>query len=297
MVEYIVIEQENFMQHFTGPNSHLKEIRQIDDSKGKPIRNEIGYKLNSWIGAEWLYRCDEFTKDHDGKHVIFAGCSFTSGEALEPEETWAYKTHQRMSGTSGYYNIGVSGLSITDIVDQIFKYIYNYGNPDEIYILFPNASRDLEYCGNDYKHVQLMVWRSYSWLEQYCKSNNIKLYSFTWEIPVFGWPLKPDDITTFKGGEAKSIYPDQDEKKYYPGTTEERDDWSQQLGDETIKILKDFETFHYFSESEMEEAVFKYDTGKNKGKKYSLIAKDNVHPGESFHDFYADFICKKANIK
>ena len=258
----------------------------------KPIRNKIGYTLNDWIGRDWLYRCDEFTKEHNGKHVIFAGCSFTAGEALEKEETWAYKVHQKMQGTSGFFNIGVSGLSVTDIIDQVLKYIHNYGNPDEIYILFPNASRDLEYCGHEYKYTELMIWRSYSWLHEYCKSHGIKLYSFTWEIPVRGWPLRADeqDVKKFE----RNIFPDQSQKKYYPGTTEERDDWSQQLGDETIKILGKFDTFYVFSEDEMEERVFYFDQTKNKGKPYSLVAKDSVHPGESFHDFYAEFIYSKA---
>jgi hypothetical protein len=267
-----------------GPNSDLKNVRFFDPAElkdKKPIRNDIGYGLNDWLGINHTYRCDKFTKSHSQRHILFAGCSFTAGEALEKEQTWAFKVHSSMAKTSGYYNIGVPGFSITDIVDQIFKYFHTYGNPDDIYILFPNASRDLEYAGNDKRYMELLIWRSYFYLEQYCKSNSINLYSFTWEIPTSGW---------------NSIYPDQQEKKYYPGTTEEREDWSQQLGDETIKILGGFDTFYYFSEDDMIRNVFKYDTTKNKGSKNSLVATDSVHPGESFHDFYADFILSKARI-
>jgi hypothetical protein len=272
-----------------GPNRHLKKIRIFNPEEWnnkKPIRNDVGYQLNEWLGLDWSYRCDKFTKDHAGKHVLFAGCSITAGEALDKEQTWAFKAHASMTGTSGYYNIGVPGFSITDTIDQIFKYVYNYGNPEEIYILFPNASRDLEYSGHEKRYMELLIWRSYFYLEQYCKSNNIKLYSFTWEIPLKGWPLTPKD--------AASLYPDPNQKKYYPGTNEEREDWSQQLGEETIEILKNFETFHYFPEEQMHESVFRYDTSKNKNKETSIIARDNVHPGESFHDFYAEFILSKA---
>lgn len=280
-----------------GPNRDLKKARVFnpeDWKDRKPIRNDIGYKINDWLGLDWSYRCDKFTNVHSGKHVLFAGCSFTAGEALDKEQTWAYKVHSTMSGTSGYYNIGVPGFSVTDTIDQIFKYVYTYGNPEEIYVLFPNASRDLEYCGWDKTNLELIMWRSYFYLEQYCKSNNIKLYSFTWEIPIKGWPISPNDVSAHTHGEVPSIYPNPDEKKYYPGTDEEREDWAKQLGDETIEILKGFETFHYFSEDEMQQGVFKYDRTKNKGNKNSLEARDAVHPGESFHDFYAEFILSKV---
>lgn len=39
--------------------------------------NEIEYSLNS-SGQ----RCDEFKKTHEGKHILFAGCSITFGEGL-----------------------------------------------------------------------------------------------------------------------------------------------------------------------------------------------------------------------
>lgn len=251
----------------------------------RPIRSPIGFKLNDFIGLDCTYRCDSFTKDHDPSkdHVLFAGCSFTAGEALEAHQTWAYKVYQRFKNASGFFNIGVPAFSVTDVIDSILKYINLYGNPTHIFALFPDAGRDGQYCAPGKEHTELMQWREYAWLELYCKSNNIKLYTFTWDIP-------------FNRDRAPQMYPDQSVTRYYPQRTEERQDWSVQMNGDTIKALQSFDTFYYYTQDEMEYQVFLNDVKKNKNSATSLVATDDVHPGESFHDFFADFIADKAGL-
>jgi hypothetical protein len=42
----------------------------------------------------------------------------------------------------------------------------------------------------------------------------------------------------------------------------------------------------------MLESVYRFNASSNTKEK-SIWANDGVHPGTSFHDFYADFIYKK----
>lgn len=98
------------------------------------------YKTNSYG-----YRCDSFTKEHDGTHILFAGCSVTFGEGLPENFLWAKKLYNKISETtktSGYFNIGRPGSSITDIVGLVKAYQNRYGTPDYIFILFPDPDRD-----------------------------------------------------------------------------------------------------------------------------------------------------------
>lgn len=102
------------------------------------------YKTNSYG-----YRCDSFTKDHDGTHILFAGCSVTFGEALPENFLWAKKLYNKISettNTSGYFNIGRPGSSMTDIISLIKAYQDKYGTPDYIFVLFPDPDRD-NYAG------------------------------------------------------------------------------------------------------------------------------------------------------
>ncbi len=148
------------------------------------------------------FRSDEFTNKHDGAHIIFSGDSNTFGMGLEKEEVWSYLTYQEISKnvkTSGYFNLGSPGSSIMTCILNIFKYCKKYGNPDAIFINLTEITRFYDYIeeldsyatvfydsSNDKKtiirQIRKVVFDYYLMLEQYCKSNDIQLYSFTWDV-------------------------------------------------------------------------------------------------------------------
>lgn len=148
------------------------------------------------------YRSDEFTHDHDGLHILFAGCSNTFGDGLEEDETWAkilYNKISKKEKVSGFFNIGTPGYGITSIINDIFKYSYNFGKPDVIFINFPTSRRFYWYRKKDkaffyhnmnepekktkeiWEIIPLIEYQYLFMLEQFCKAGNIKLIYGTWD--------------------------------------------------------------------------------------------------------------------
>jgi hypothetical protein len=147
-------------------------------------------------------RSDEFTSKHDGKHVLFAGCSVTAGEGLLLEHTWAYKVYQELAQTeklSGYFNIAFPGASIAEIISQIFRYINLYGNPSTIFVNFPDPDREYYYASAmdfrksdsvhgiddpmklvDTKQIDSLVFALYLALNVYCRAQGVTLIATTW---------------------------------------------------------------------------------------------------------------------
>lgn len=159
-------------------------------------------------------RSDEFTTRHDGKHILFAGCSVTAGEGLLLEQTWAYKTYLAISEgekVSGFFNIAVPGMSILEIFSQVFRYISKYGIPSDIFISLPDPEREYYYLsGLDFRQrsdldgiddpmklvnisqVNNFVIASYKSLVEYCKLANIRLHLQTWSPTEWRYGLEHD---------------------------------------------------------------------------------------------------------
>ena len=151
------------------------------------------------------FRCDEFKKNHEGKHILFSGCSVAYGQGLLEDETWAKKLYYKIkqeTSVSGFFNLAVPGTGICDIVSNVFKYINNFNKPDLIFILLPPISRRYVYiptnnqnhekniyhavyknCKTDeyYPIVQVQSFHYLMFLEMFCKSNDIKLYYFSYD--------------------------------------------------------------------------------------------------------------------
>lgn len=240
----------------------------------------IGYRMID-SENEFNYRCDELTNVHDGKHILFIGDSFAAGDGLDMKDTWCYKLYNQISldeKTSGYFNVGISGSAISDSVDQFFKYCYHYGNPDTVFFVTTELHREERYV--DIKSIESFVSRMYFYLEQYCKSNNIELYSFSW--------IKSIDLDL--GSPKRHEWVDSVGNKIV------RPLWTEQAKDNDFiqnnSILNNFKTFYDYTSEDMIKKVFEFDI-KNKSSKKSLWAEDDCHPGTSFHDFYAEFMYSK----
>jgi hypothetical protein len=258
----------------------------------QPFQNHLPKSSGGW-------RSDPFKTEHVGEHILFAGCSMTMGDGLEKEDTWGYKTYQKIAETKsvdGFYNIAQSGFTCTEIINYVYKYINDYGKPDAIFIFLPDPGRDMKYVmpmdastpfPDRAEVLGGLIYNAYFALDMYCKAAGIKLIASTWVADIAGCD--------------RGLFPGYEDKIYYPGSDVERPHWKEQLMDSermhsmensVTLLLSGFESFHPINPNQMEFEVFKYDNQKKgKEKKYSLIAADaGAHPGTSFHDYWSDYM-------
>jgi len=135
------------------------------------------YKLN-----KFGFRSDEFINNHYGKHIIFAGCSYTFGDSVFLADSWAYKVYLEIAKKetlSGYFNLGSPGASTQECIDQIFNYVNIFGNPQAIFLLMPNAERGK--INESYEDL----YSSIAKLSTYCQENNIDLFMSSWDAKEF----------------------------------------------------------------------------------------------------------------
>jgi len=136
------------------------------------------------------YRCDDFVINHNGKHILFTGDSYAFGCGVSIEQTWTkiiYNEISKNEKCSGYFNLGVIGNSISNCYADIFKYCRTYGNPDIIFVSLSDTPKfycydkdanfitDAVYNEESYEVFSVIQYQMYLMLDQYCKTNNIKL--------------------------------------------------------------------------------------------------------------------------
>lgn len=238
-----------------------------------PKEDGLDYEINSYN-----FRCDEFTNIHKKKHVLFSGCSNTFGVGLLKEEVWANLVYNKINSTeelSGYFNIGYGGSNIINSILNIFKYCKKFGNPDVIFINLPDFKRFFEFKKDEnvyrttnnnvfydnYYINKLTVYNYYFMLEQYCNSNNIKLFSFTCDYLV--------------------------NPKYY------NEDKTEKV-DSTNNIFKEynFKTFNYINKKNLDDTLFVLKQGHN-NKLFDTARDPLPHRGYGIHIYWADFIYNK----
>ena len=222
-----------------------------------------------------MFRSNEFSRDHSGKHILFSGCSVTYGVGLYTTETWSYKIYEQIKekeAVSGYFNLGKPGTSVMDIISNIFKYIGLYGAPDVIFLDLPDLNRhysirddtkdfikgsigEIEdktltgffhgmYRGNPNirnQEIRIYVYQYITMLEQYCKDMGIELYIFS----------------------------------YVDGTNQ-------------FLERTDIESMKYLNNQKIVEQIYEYaEQNKKSIDDYFLTARDNQHHGWGYHDIWA----------
>lgn len=127
------------------------------------------------------YRSENFQNFVQNSSALFAGCSVTFGEALDENVIWPKLVYDQLLNDkfcfNGYFNLGVPGLAIPEIIVNCFKFFKLYGNPKYLFICFPNILRGID--GNG-ELAKIRAFQFYNILEMYCEIFNIKLFSFTW---------------------------------------------------------------------------------------------------------------------
>lgn len=136
-------------------DKNLEQIRRITKKRRENETFEFVAESQPWIldyvdtpdtfkVNSLLFRSDEFTKQHEGKHIIFSGCSNTYGFSLYNHEIWPWKLYNKIKEkekVSGYYNLAIPGTGPLNMISDIFKYINRYSKPDAIFINLPLLSR------------------------------------------------------------------------------------------------------------------------------------------------------------
>lgn len=274
-----------FAKQLTGWNNLIeglyRDAKKLDESQ-----MWVDFPEDEFIPNKQGFRSDEFKTEHEGKHILFNGCSVTYGQGLYTKETWSYLLHQMISKEekiSGYYNIGTPGKSIFEIVASTFKYIDKYGNPDIIFLDLPDLNRfyalnsdnthefdkpmgptETFYAINDnYRHsivkqdttlsvfvhtMYIYIYQYLMFLEVYCKSHNIQLYLFS----------------------------------YVRGT------------DAFLRLCNldnHYVTTDQPNMEKQEKDIFDY-SNEHKDDEYTMVARDGRHYGTAFHYVWANMLYK-----
>jgi hypothetical protein len=205
-------------------------------------------------------RSHEFKVEHEGRnHVLFAGCSVTFGEGIPEEYIWPKLVYDRISsflhGMSGYFNVGINGGNHVDIIKQVLTYIKEHGDPDTIFINFPDTQRLLDF-GFPKNHLGIVVLL-YDALELYCQAKSIRLISFS---------------------------------HYQPNNDGVSNNYGSMVDKDPMLNISKRDTFYKFNNQDIEQEIYKLNSvGLPKFlQDHKLIALDGAHPGVSFHKAYAN---------
>jgi hypothetical protein len=250
-----------------------------------PFSNTIDKNLINIMTSDPA-RSNKFSSTHNGKHILFAGCSVTEPRGINPENGWAQKTFNEINKKeklSGFYNIALGGASIALQVSLIFKYLSSYGIPEIIFFNMPGSTRTFssdnklyQVDNNDivrngkiinstimFQHEienpgsmivsEFINFEMYRALHEYAKMANIKLISFSWADSVGTWD---------------------------PGVTE-------------TLFYNNFNSFYKIDNKDFNSFVSTYIT--NNQSKTLFIASDNAHPGDAEHAYFAYFALKIYN--
>jgi len=184
-------------------NRIIKAENQVDGPKIKYNLNKFGFRSKT---------LKKFDKNEI--NILYSGCSNTWGNGVFEEEMWSTILTNKMqilypNKIINANNIAYPGASIKAIIKNLLGVIQITGNPDYIFISFPNVSRDLSYSKGygyfincflqsfihlnpnetsikynqnfSYENNLLTATTMIFLLEEFCKSSNIKLVWTEWE--------------------------------------------------------------------------------------------------------------------
>lgn len=269
-----------------------QDINPIQECGTKLLHNgyDPSLETDSWHKEcdltvnNYGYRCDDFTANHEGIHILFAGCSVTFPHGLRQDEGWAWKTYEKIKNKnpeinlSGFFNLSFPGWSVLEIIFNITKYINTFGKPDFIFINWPNLTRfygvsaELLEAGieitlastnepstmakksnelPDYNMnpaakmlIKYLTYNNIKMLEQFCSLANIKLKSFSWN--------------------------NYDEDSF--------NSWASEM---------DFDSYESINFKDQQKRMFEISKSQ-KRTNISYVAKDKTHPGTLFQEMWSN---------
>jgi len=285
------IENSNRWFVARSPNSFLvdpPDENMIADRKN----TNIVYTLNSNN-----FRSEEFVKEHDGKHILFAGCSNTFGEGIEYEKAWAHRMYQKIKETeklSGYFNLGVCGASIFEILVNLNRYIQKYSFPDVIFLLLPEIERDIRYFNSPRVSLTSIICELYSEFELLCKTNNTKLFATSW--------LNLDEeLFAAKYSTQEKFFQIKTVNNVYLKDTFYENIAGVNPYEQIRQLEKNSLTFKTLSEKDISQDMYEYSLQNKENNNIFVAADVGKHHGEAFHYawfkyFYERYENEKNNI-
>jgi len=244
-------------------------LHTIDDGR-------VVYKFNNHY-----FRSDDFKKEHNGRHILFSGCSETEGAGGNIEEVWSKILYDKISKNekcSGFFNLARSGWGYQRIINNCLTYFQKYGYPDILFILLPNADRNFYYntesntwnylgrvpiiCENFQKnlnlpeehkkkykrstpveHLENFVQFLYVWklFCEFCNQKNIRLIFSSWDIED-AINYKIADVFNDDYFALDTINIDEFLKEYYKNNQSHKNDIRKRDGHHGIAI------HHYWAE-------------------------------------------------
>jgi hypothetical protein len=274
----LIYDQFDLAQ-FTGANGEKVLYRAISETGINENDKSVEYRYN-----DNYFRSDNFTKTHEGLHILFSGCSESEGVGDNIEHAWTKILYDKISKEtecSGFFNLSRAGWGWSKIVINTLIYFEKYGYPDILFITLPNHQRKHTYSEDGFANDNgdfISNWR-------YVQSYPSEFY----EIRKKANPLLPNIHTTNK-------------KQYNEEFIFFITSWklfNKICLDNKIKLifstwdkvdsknLKTLNMFDNFVEIQNEENIQKYTEeyyNNNKITKYDIKKRDG-HSGRLFHNY------------
>jgi hypothetical protein len=102
-----------------------------DRIKWYPNDNKQLYSVN-----QHHYRSKDFEKNAD---ILFSGCSMTYGEGVVESAIWGNIIADKLNMKA--FNLGSPGGSVQFIINNLFNYFKEFGNPKNLFCIFPDFLR------------------------------------------------------------------------------------------------------------------------------------------------------------
>ena len=224
---------------------------------GEDRSHNIFFKTNSYN-----YRCDEFVQEHLGNHILFSGCSVTHGIGLEEDELWSKKIYNKIKKekeVSGYFNLAVYGMSTLEIIINIYKYINSFGKPNYIFLNIPDSYR---FYLHDTENNELVYANFISTKRrtEYDLPKILPLLSYHYLLMLESYCRTNNIFLSYV-------------------------DWSL----DTNLHYSDLQNLQRYFSADVDNYLIEH-FDKYKNNQYASKARDGVHHGVAFHDFWTEVL-------
>lgn len=244
------------------PNRLKKTLSSSIDSDVIKERFRNSWGLDLVLNSQG-FRSNEFTEFHQENHFLFAGCSNTFGYAMAEEEVWSQRllSMLELAGikNSGHFNISVPGTGVFEIVSNIFRYCNLYGIPKAIFVQILNVTRfyDIDLKGEEVVYANIPNPK---------KTSEIKSLELVLETYSYQYLMMLESFCKKSGIDLFIFH------------------WSPVP---YFSENPELDNFYPTDVSDLASAIQDHEL-KNPLDRYSLLARDSVHPGNGEHKYRAD---------
>lgn len=259
-----------------------KEAIMTFDSFIEPHDDYFEHKIGSPIvidgpNVEYIlnkqgFRSEDFSQfDNDNYNILVGGDSFTFGDSLPLNCSYPYMLRDAIAKVSDkpvkYYNTGICGSSVHQVVKNTTAFIRSYGSPDFIFLLIPISSRGIVFDSKSGLFERGMHEKQWVLENDHISMKTKKRYfdGFNYNESI----LLAVDLMHMMEDICKA--------RNIPLL------WSCYDEDDTLV----YESSNFSNFISLNKNL---DIKNNEGLPYWDIARDNVHPGARFHKYLTECI-------